>query len=76
MSSKQEKGLVFELNGEHYWDIDNIRLDLEAGDHALRVFRASKLIDEQNIRIEKSETFNYVEKNQYQIHSLTYNCVL
>ena len=58
----REKGLVFELNEEHYWDIDNIRLDLEAGDHALRVFRASKLIDEQNIRIEKPETFNYVEK--------------
>ena len=58
----KEKGLVFELNGKHYWDIDNIRLDLEAGDHALRVFRASKLIDEQNIRIEKPETFNYVEK--------------
>ncbi|GIS04074.1 MAG: hypothetical protein CM15mP106_5210 [Candidatus Neomarinimicrobiota bacterium] len=58
----KEKGLVFELNGEHYWDIDNIRLDLEAGDHVLRVFRASKLIDEQNIRIEKPETFNYVEK--------------
>ena len=58
----KEKGLVFELNGEHYWDVDNIRLDLEAGDHVLRVFRASKLIDEQNIRIEKPETFNYVEK--------------
>ena len=58
----KEKGLVFELNGEHYWDSDNIRLDLEAGDHALRVFRASKLIDEQNIRIEKPETFNYVGK--------------
>lgn len=56
----KEKGLIFELNGEHYWDIDNIRLDLEAGDHTLRVFRASQLVDEQNIKIEKPETFNYI----------------
>ena len=58
----KEKGLVFELNGEHYWDVDNIRLDLEAGDHTLRVFKASELIDEQNIKIDKPETFNYIEK--------------
>ena len=58
----KEKGLVFELNGEHYWDTDNIRLDLEAGDHTLRVFKASELIDEQNIKIDKPETFNYIEK--------------
>tara|TARA_Y100001980_G_C14556112_1_gene346471 strand:+ start:4382 stop:4870 length:489 start_codon:yes stop_codon:yes gene_type:complete len=59
----KEKGLVFELNGEHYWDVRDIRIDLEAGDHTLRVFKASELIDEQNIRIDKPETFNYVEKN-------------
>ena len=58
------KGLVFELNGEHYWDVDNIRLDLEAGDHTLRVFKASELIDEQNIKIDKPETFNYIEKKK------------
>lgn len=57
----KEKGLIFELNGEHYWDINNIRLDLEAGDHILRVFRASQLVDEQKIKIEKPETFNYIE---------------
>ena len=60
----KEKGLVFELNGEHYWDVDNIRLDLEAGDHTLRVFKASELIDEQNIKIDKPETFNYKEKKK------------
>ena len=59
----KEKGLVFELNGEHYWDVREIRIDLEAGDHTLRVFKASELIDEQNIRIDKPETFNYIEKN-------------
>tara|TARA_Y100000816_G_scaffold213710_1_gene159068 strand:- start:97 stop:579 length:483 start_codon:yes stop_codon:yes gene_type:complete len=58
----KEEGLVFELNGEHYWDVDNIRLDLEAGNHTLRVFKASELIDEQNIKIDKPETFNYIEK--------------
>ena len=60
----KEKGLVFELNGEHYWDVDNIRLDLEAGDHTLRVFKASELIDEQNIKIDKPETLNYIEKKK------------
>ena len=58
----KEKGLVFELNGEHYWDVRDIRIDLEAGDHTLRVFKASQLIDEQNIRIDKPETFNYIDK--------------
>ena len=33
----EEKGLVFELNGEHRWDVDMVRLRLEAGDHLLRV---------------------------------------
>ena len=54
--------MVFELNGEHYWDVRDIRIDLEAGDHTLRVFKASQLIDEQNIRIDKPETFNYIDK--------------
>ena len=27
----EEKGLVFELNGEHRWDVPFIRLELEAG---------------------------------------------
>tara|TARA_B100000427_G_C15509398_1_gene595459 strand:+ start:1804 stop:2289 length:486 start_codon:yes stop_codon:yes gene_type:complete len=56
----KEKGLIFELNGEHYWDVNSIRLKLEAGDHTLRVFKTGSLIDEQNIRIDKSETFNYM----------------
>ena len=55
----KEKGLIFELNGEAYWDVDNIRLDLEAGEHLLRVFRAKKLVDEQFIEITHPETFQY-----------------
>ena len=44
-----EKGLVFELNGEHRWDVDLVRLRLEAGDHLLRVFKIGEIIDEQII---------------------------
>ena len=44
-----EKGLVFELNGEHRWDVDLVRLRLEAGDHQLRVFKIGEIIDEQII---------------------------
>ena len=46
----EEKGLVFELNGEHRWDVDMVRLRLEAGDHLLRVFKIGEIIDEQTIR--------------------------
>ena len=56
----KEKGLIFELNGEHYWDVNSIRLDLESGDHNLRVFKTGSLVDEQSIRIDKSEIFNYI----------------
>ena len=38
-----EKGLVFELNGEHRWDVDLVRLRLEAGDHLLRVFKIGEI---------------------------------
>ncbi len=58
----KEKGLIFELNGEHHWAVDLIRLDLEAGDHFLRVFQTKKLVDEQVISITTSETFNYILK--------------
>ena len=56
----KEKGLIFELNGEHYWDVKLIRLELEAGEHILRVFKTSSLIDEQSIIIDQPETFNYI----------------
>jgi len=56
----KEKGLIFELNGEHYWDVNLVRLELEAGDHILRVFKTRSLVDEQTIRVDKSQTFNYI----------------
>jgi|TARA_B110000438_G_scaffold26004_1_gene24639 hypothetical protein len=58
----EEKGLVFELNGEHHWDVPSIRLDLEAGDHLLRVFKVSEIIDEQTIRVDEPKKFNYFLK--------------
>ena len=39
----EEKGLVFELNGRHRWDVPLVRLELEAGDHSLRFLRLVKL---------------------------------
>ena len=55
----EEKGLVFELNGEHRWDVDMVRLRLEAGDHLLRVFKIGEIIDEQTIRVDQPKKYNY-----------------
>ena len=56
----QEKGLIFELNGKYHWAVDLIRLDLEAGEHQLRVFKTRQLVDEQLLQVDKPETFNYI----------------
>ena len=53
-----EKGLVFELNGEHRWDVDLVRLRLEAGDHLLRVFKIGEIIDEQIINVDQPKKYN------------------
>jgi len=58
----EEKGLVFELNGEHQWDVDLVRLRLEAGDHLLRVFKIGEIIDEQTIRVDQPKKYNYFLK--------------
>ena len=55
----EEKGLVFELNDEHRWDVELVRLRLEAGDHLLRVFKIGEIIDEQTIRVDQPRKFNY-----------------
>ena len=57
-----EKGLVFELNGEHRWDVEMVRLRLEAGDHLLRVFKIGEIIDEQTIRVDQPKKYNYFLK--------------
>lgn len=58
----EERGLVFELNGEHQWDREFIRLNLEAGDHFLRVFKLNEIIDEQTIHVDQPKKFNYYLK--------------
>ena len=58
----EEKGLVFELNGEHRWDVQSIRLQLEAGDHLLRVFKIGEIIDEQTIIIDQPKKYDYLLK--------------
>ena len=57
-----EKGLVFELNGERRWDVDLVRLRLEAGDHLLRVFKIGEIIDEQIINVDQPKKYNYFLK--------------
>jgi hypothetical protein len=55
----KEIGLVFQLNNEHLWDKDEIRLELEAGEHFLRVFKLGEIIDEQKIFVDKPKKFSY-----------------
>ena len=58
----KEKGLIFELNGEYHWAVSLIRLELEAGEHLLRVFKIRDLVDEQIIQVDSPQTFNYILK--------------
>ena len=54
-----EVGLVFQLNNQHIWEQDNIKLELEAGDHFLRVFKLGEIIDEQTIYVDQPKKFSY-----------------
>lgn len=58
----EETGLVFEINDEHQWSEDFIRLNLEAGDHSLRVFKLGEIIDEQIIHVDEPKKFIYYLK--------------
>lgn len=55
----EEKGLTFELNNNHQWTDKKIRLQLEAGDHLLRVYRKNKIVDEQTITVDEPKHFKY-----------------
>ncbi len=59
----KEIGLVFKLNNEHLWEKEEIRLELEAGEHFLRVFKLGEIIDEQVIFVDQPKKFNYHLKN-------------
>ena len=58
------KGLIFELNDEHKWSEDKIGLDLEAGDHQLRVYQIDQIVDEQTILVDQPLTFEYFLKKK------------
>ena len=57
-----EAGLIFELNSSHRWTEDLISMQLEAGDHHLRVYKLGEIIDEQTIRVDEPKKFNYFLK--------------
>ena len=57
-----EVGLIFELNDDHRWTEDAIRMQLEAGDHQLRVYKLGEIIDEQVIVADQPLTFQYYLK--------------
>lgn len=57
-----EPGLIFELNDNHRWTEDMIKMQLEAGDHQLRVYRLGEIIDEQIIVADQPLTFQYYLK--------------
>ena len=54
-----EVGLIFEVNNTHRWTEDLIRMQLEAGDHHLRVYKLGEIIDEQVIVADQPLTFQY-----------------
>ena len=57
-----EVGLIFELNDDHRWTEDAIKMKLEAGGHKLRVYKLGDIIDEQTIVADQPLTFQYYLK--------------
>ena len=57
-----EVGLIFELNDDHRWTEDAIKMKLEAGDHKLRVYKLGEIIDKQTIVADQPLTFQYYLK--------------
>ena len=55
----KEKGFTFELNGEHTWRDDKIKLYLEAGPHRLRVYYLDELFDDQVIVADRNAEYIY-----------------
>ena len=55
----KEKGYAFELNGEHSWRDEKIKLKLEAGAHRLRVYYLDELYDDQVIVADRNAEFIY-----------------
>jgi len=56
----KEKGFTFELNGEHTWRDEKIKLNLEAGAHRLRVYYLDELFDDQVVVADRNIEFIYM----------------
>ena len=56
----KEKGYAFELNGEHSWRDEKIKLKLEAGAHRLRVYYLDELFDDQVVVADRNVEFIYM----------------
>ena len=55
----KEKGFTFDLNGEHSWRDEKIKLSLEAGAHRLRVYYLDELFDDQVVVADRNAEFIY-----------------
>tara|TARA_Y100000588_G_scaffold392523_1_gene504794 strand:- start:62 stop:547 length:486 start_codon:yes stop_codon:yes gene_type:complete len=60
----EEQGLTFELNKNHQWRNKKIRIELEAGEHLLRVYKKDKVVDEQTILVDEPKHFKYFLKKK------------
>ena len=60
----QERGLTFELNDTPKWSQNKIRLEIEAGEHSLRVYQDKKIIDEQNFIVDEPKSIEYIIKKK------------
>tara|TARA_B100000378_G_scaffold91254_1_gene72113 strand:+ start:166 stop:906 length:741 start_codon:yes stop_codon:yes gene_type:complete len=58
----EEVGLIFELNDTHRWTDNTIGMQIEAGNHHLRVYKLGEIIDEQVIIADQPLTFQYYLK--------------
>ena len=60
----EEEGLTFELNKNHQWSDKKIRLELEAGEHILSVYKKDKVVDEQTILVDEPKQLKYFFKKK------------
>ena len=60
----EESGLSFELNDVHKWSKNKIRLEIEAGEHFLRVYQNKKIIDEQTFTVDEPKSIEYIIKKK------------
>ncbi|MBJ13680.1 MAG: hypothetical protein CMG62_11500 [Candidatus Marinimicrobia bacterium] len=60
----EEDGLSFELNDNHKWSENKIKLKIEAGEHFLRVYQNNKIIDEQTFVVDEPKLIQYIIKKK------------